>query len=198
MRSFRKLPRGWRIALVVFVSVLGLVCVACLVMAVAGLRDDVAASDVAIVLGSKVELDGKPSARLEARLGKALELYRRGLFANIIVSGGIGQEGYDEARVMRDWLVANGVPAGSVIEDNRGATTWDTAMNSARIMKERGWQSALVVSQYFHVPRCRLACRKVGIAEVHGAHADYYAVRDFYSLPREVGAYLKYWVRRSR
>lgn len=65
-----------------------------------GLRDDVQVSDVGIVLGSKVMPDGTPSARLQARLDKAAELYRQGMFKHVIVSGGSGVEGFSEAKVM--------------------------------------------------------------------------------------------------
>ena len=66
-----------------------------------GLTDDVHAADVAIVPGNTVGKDGRPSARLRARLDQTVSLYRQGLFPNVIVSGGVGSEGFDEAEVMR-------------------------------------------------------------------------------------------------
>ena len=56
------------------------------------------ASHYAIVLGNKVHLSGEPSQRLQARLSRALLLYQRGMTVKqIIVSGGVGKEGHDEA-----------------------------------------------------------------------------------------------------
>src|SRR5262245_51224466 len=69
-----------------------------------GLVDNVTESDVGIVLGSKVMPDGTPSARLRARLDKADELFRKGMFKYVIVSGGTGKEGRSEARAMADYL----------------------------------------------------------------------------------------------
>ena len=43
-----------------------------------GLCDHLGHADVALVLGSRVELDGSPSLRLRARLDRTLELYRAG------------------------------------------------------------------------------------------------------------------------
>ena len=161
-----------------------------------GLRDDIHPADVAIILGNTVESDGRPSARLRARLDKAVELYREGLFQHVIVSGGIGVEGFNEAEVMKSYLVSQGVPGGCIIADGEGATTSLTARNAARVMKEQGWQSALVVSQYFHISRTRLAVESYGVRPVYSAHAEYFELRDVYSIAREVIGYGAYLMRR--
>jgi uncharacterized SAM-binding protein YcdF (DUF218 family) len=158
-----------------------------------GLRDEIHPADVAIVPGNTVESDGQPSARLRARLDKTLELYRGGLFAHVIVSGGVGAEGFDEAEVMKRYLVSRGVPEDRVIADGGGATTYLTARNAAEVMRRNGWGSALIVSQYFHIARTRLAVEGFGVRPVYSAHAEYFELRDLYSVTREVigyGAYL--------
>jgi vancomycin permeability regulator SanA len=158
-----------------------------------GLTDDIHAADVAIVPGNTVEKDGRPSARLRARLDQTVSLYRQGLFPNVIVSGGVGSEGFDEAEVMKRYLVENGVPDSRIHVDSGGATTYLTARNAARMMGENGWQSAMVVSQYFHIPRMRLALKRSGVTPVFSAHAQYFELRDVYSIAREAigyGAYL--------
>jgi vancomycin permeability regulator SanA len=160
-----------------------------------GLVDDLETADVAIVLGNKVEIDGTPSARLQARLDKAVALYAQGMFDRIIVSGGTGREGYDEAEVMQRYLVAKGIPESNVYVDSEGNNTYLTARNSAIFMEEHGWKSAMVITQYFHISRSRLALKRFGISPVYSAHADYYDLRDVYSVGREVVAYLYYFIR---
>jgi vancomycin permeability regulator SanA len=160
-----------------------------------GLSDDAKASDVAIVLGSKVEADGLPSARLRARLDKTVELYRQGLFPRVIVSGGLGSEGFDEAVVMKRYLVEKGLPEASVYVDSQGMTTHLTARNAAQLMKAKGWQSALVISQYFHISRTKLALRRYGVSPVTSAHAEFFEIRDLYSTAREVFGYGGYLLR---
>jgi uncharacterized SAM-binding protein YcdF (DUF218 family) len=160
-----------------------------------GLTDDIHAADVAIVPGNTVEKDGRPSARLRARLDQTIALYRQGLFPNVIVSGGVGREGFDEAEVMKRYLVEQGVPEGCIHVDSGGATTHLTAKNASRLMRENGWQSALVVTQYFHVPRMGLAMRRSGVAPVFSAHAPYFEGRDVYSIAREVVGYGAYLLR---
>jgi len=195
----RLTPRGagkgrrWlRAAIRAVLAGAGAYLLAALLLCAAGLRDDVRTADVAVVLGNQVFPDGTPSPRLAGRLDEGVALYRRGAARNLIVSGGVGREGWDEAAVMKRYLVARGVPAGRVVTDSLGVNTAATARNSAIIMRQRGWTSAIAVSQYFHVPRCRLALRRAGITPVYGAHARYAEWRDVYSITREVTGYAAY------
>lgn len=159
-----------------------------------GLTDETPASDVAVVLGSKVEPHGTVSPRLAARLGRGLELYRAGTVQAVLVSGGTGKEGVPEGSAMKAWLVGRGVPAAAVLVDDAGVDTRATARNGAAIMRARGYDSAIVVSQYFHVARAKLAFRRQGLA-VAGAHPAYFELRDLYSTAREVPAYASYLLR---
>ena len=167
--------------------------IATLVLVVAGLRDDIGHADVGLVLGSKVNPDGTPSARLCARLDRTLELYQAGYFPRIIVSG--GRQGANEAAVMRDYLVAHGVPPKNLIVDNTGINTFSSAYDTRQIMRQLKFESVFVVSQYFHIPRARLALERFGIARVYSSHAHFFELRDLYSCPREVAAYLSYLMR---
>ena len=157
-----------------------------------GLADDAVRADAAVVFGNTVLPDGRPSPRLQGRLDRALEIHREGLVPFIIVSGGIGVEGHDEAEVMKRYLVEHGVPAAAVHADGGGTNTLETARNASRLLAEKGMTSAVVVTQFFHVPRARRALRKCGVPTVHGAHARYFEWRDVYATAREVLAYYAY------
>jgi vancomycin permeability regulator SanA len=166
---------------------------ATLVLVAAGVHDQIGHADVALVLGSKVNADGTPSNRLRARLDRALELYQAGSFPMIIVSGGVKDA--DEAAVMGDYLRAHGVPANQIIEDKSGATTFASAHNTLIIMRRLNFHSVFVVSQYFHLPRARLALERFGISPIYSAHAHFFELRDLYSIPRELAGYLRYFFR---
>lgn len=155
-----------------------------------GFQDQIKVSDVAIVLGSKVETTGQPSARLAARLDKAVQLYAQSKFKQIIVSGGTGVEGFDEAKVMRDYLISKQIPEQAIWLDSAGVNTQATAINSVRMMRAHGWQSAIVISQYFHLPRSRLLLHAAGLRQVNWAHANIFELRDIYSSLREFFALL--------
>ncbi len=160
-----------------------------------GTSEAVFRADVAVVPGNTIDPDGHPSPRLAARLDRALALYRDGLCARIIVSGGIGQEGFDEAAVMRRYLIERGVPDALVIADSQGVTTRDTARFTAAYLKEHHLSSALAVSQYFHVPRLRLALHQAGILVTGQASARFFELRDVYSILREVPALFAYGIK---
>ncbi|MFA9555729.1 YdcF family protein [Evansella sp. AB-rgal1] len=157
-----------------------------------GMSDDFKNTDVAVVLGNKVELDGQPSERLQARLNKASSLYNDGYFEHIIVSGGVGIEGYDEAVIMKEYLIKLGVPEQFIILDSNGYTTFMTAENTKQIQEEMGFTSITVISQYHHITRTKLAFKKVGFEEVYSGYAEFYELRDVYSVVREFFAYYKY------
>jgi vancomycin permeability regulator SanA len=158
-----------------------------------GLHDESAAADVAVILGNEVLADGTPSPRLRARLDRGLALLRAGQVRALIVSGGRGAAGLSEAAVMREYLLAEGAPEAAILLDPEGTNTYKTAVNTSRLMREQGFESAVMVSQYYHITRSKLAMRRVGEAAVTGAHADFTAeLRDPWSLLREVAGYWLY------
>lgn len=160
-----------------------------------GLADHIHPADVGVVLASKVERDGQPKETLRARMDKALELYRKGMFPFVIVSGGIDRNGWDEAAVMKRYLAGHGVPEEKIWADNAGINTYYTGKNAARFMAVHGMKSALVVTQYFHVPRSRLALERFGVSPVYSAHANYFCFKDLWWIPRDAIGYGYYWLR---
>ncbi|MBS1796031.1 MAG: YdcF family protein [Acidobacteria bacterium] len=157
-----------------------------------GLTDETEKTDAAVVLGNTVAPDGKPSPRLQARLDKAVELYEKNLVERVIVSGGFGAEGFEEADVMRDYLVSRNIPENRIILDRDGWNTYKTAVNTKRIMEENGFRSVTIVSQYFHITRTRLAFERAGIDRPAAAHAEYFELRDLYSIIREFTGFYSY------
>ena len=111
--------------------------VAVAVIAVDGFTDSAATSDV-VVLGNEVLSDGTPSPRLIARLDAALDVHEAGLADHVIVSGGVGRSGFNEAEVMADYLMAAGLNPNLIVIDDNGVTTRATANNAAAVMSERG------------------------------------------------------------
>ncbi len=147
---------------------------------------------VAVILGSKVNTDGSLSDRLRARLDRGLKLYTDSLVSEIYVSGGLGKEGYYEGTVMAEYLVSKGISRNLIKVDNNGINTRNTAVNFARDYPSES--SAVIVTQYFHVTRCKLAFRQVGIENVIGVHCDHFELRDPYSALREFAGFYKYLV----
>lgn len=59
-----------------------------------GLHDHVQKADAIVILANTVNPDGSMSNRLKGRLDRGLQLYRANFAPLIIVSGGMGAEGY--------------------------------------------------------------------------------------------------------
>ena len=81
--------------------------------------------DTALVLGTApFGVDGQDQRTLSWRLDTAAGLWHGGIVEHFIVSGIRIGEDYDEASVMRDELVARGVPAKAIELDQHGNRTW--------------------------------------------------------------------------
>ncbi|MBZ0136613.1 MAG: YdcF family protein [Planctomycetes bacterium] len=119
-------------------------------------------ADCIVVPGAAVWANRTPSDALAYRLERAAALYREGRAPFVIVTGG-GEGNYAEAVVMAEWLGQRGVPEGALIIENESGTTRESGANVAKLMRARGFQSALVVSQWFHVGRTRLCLAQEGM-----------------------------------
>jgi vancomycin permeability regulator SanA len=154
-----------------------------------GLHDQQQHADIAVILGNKVNEDGTLSERLAQRLACGLALYRGGRVPRLLVSGGLGKEGFQEGTKMREYLRAHGVPDSAIIVDNHGNNTHQTVRHTARLRAKLPFRSVLVVSQFYHISRTKLLFRQAGFTVVSGASPVYFELRDSYSLLREFVAY---------
>ncbi|MDF9411897.1 YdcF family protein [Brevibacillus laterosporus] len=165
-----------------------------LITSLDGLFDEKQQVDLAVILGNKVENDGRPSDRLRYRLNKAVDLYNQGYFKYVLVSGGVGKEGFDEAQIMKQYLVQKNIPSDKIITDSMGLNTIMTAQNTRKISEDMEIKSVMVITQFYHISRTKLAFYKLGFEDVYSSHAEYFELRDFYSLFREFFAYYKYLI----
>jgi vancomycin permeability regulator SanA len=154
-------------------------------------------ADCIIVPGALV-LGSRPSAMLQDRLDRALELYRAGVSDRILVSGDHGRTDYDEVGAMRAYLMDKGVPAEHIFMDHAGFDTYDTLYRARDVFLVR---KAVVVTQDFHLRRALYIGSRLGL-EVQGVSSDlrayprarYYRLREF---PARFKAFLDCVVFRS-
>lgn len=125
-----------------------------------------ARADCIFVPGMAVYGERKPGLGLQARLERALELWRDKRAPLIVVSGG-DKGDFNESEVMVEWLREHGVPGEAIIAESRSHSTRENATLSAPLMKAHGIRSALIVSQWFHLPRVGIALRDAGIETVN-------------------------------
>ncbi len=157
-----------------------------------GLHDTPHKADVIVVLANTVNPDGSISNRLKSRIDKGLELYNAHYAPLIVVSGGMGKEGYNEAQVMQRYLLEQGVPQHAIIVDDTGINTQATAEHTRDLLRKKNLQSAIVVTQTYHILRSIYSFRRAGVPTIYHAHADYYEVRDIYSTARDIIGFYDY------
>ncbi len=116
----------------------------------------------AIVLFSSGQIDGTwltPDAT--QRTVGALLLYRSGLAPVIVTSGSQHALGLRQAEIEAEWLERAGVPRDALVVENRSGRTYTSVLEVRRLMAERGWRSALIVTSDLDIPRIRLICRRL-------------------------------------
>ncbi|MWV42227.1 YdcF family protein [Paenibacillus sp. HJL G12] len=152
-------------------------------------------SDVGIVLGASMWGDS-PSPGLKERLDEALKLYQEKKFAMMIVSGGLDKPEYKytEAEGMRNYLVAHGVPESSIILENKARSTYENLLYSQKIMQERGYASAVIITHQYHGMRSRDIANYLNYADLKLGLTESRTLQMKYHKPREVLAYSKWKV----
>jgi uncharacterized SAM-binding protein YcdF (DUF218 family) len=126
--------------------------------------------DAAIVLGGGIDPSaskGSGETELNAagdRILAGYALLLSGQARNVLLSAG----GPDASEpVEADWGAATyrrlGIPADRVVVERESRNTLENAQRSARIVRERGWRSLLLVTSAMHMPRAAATFRKAGL-----------------------------------
>ena len=118
----------------------------------------------AIVFGAQVHTDGHASISLADRVRTGAELYRAGLAQRLIMSGGQGaDEPFNETSTMRAMAISFGVPASRISVDPVGINTDATVRDTVAMLGREDPGSVAVVSDFFHLPRIKLAYQRAGL-----------------------------------
>jgi vancomycin permeability regulator SanA len=120
--------------------------------------------DVGIALGCPANPDGTASTCERCRVKTAVRQFRKGNIQNLIFSGSAAHSPDVEADVMGDLAVKRGVPAEHVFREGRALTTWQNLRFSARIMRDHGWKTVLIISTADHMPRARRIAEYYGLS----------------------------------
>jgi uncharacterized SAM-binding protein YcdF (DUF218 family) len=126
-------------------------------------RDEAQPADVILVLGA-AEYRGRPSQVFRARLDHALELYHRKLAPQIMTTGGAGGEPvFTEGGVGRAYLIGRGVPPEAIVVETEGESTVHSTTLAGEIMRRMGLNSAIVVSDGYHIYRVKRMLESRGL-----------------------------------
>jgi uncharacterized SAM-binding protein YcdF (DUF218 family) len=129
----------------------------------AGSGDDVQHADAIVVFGA-AEYVGRPSPVYRARLDHAFDLFERGAAPMVITTGGQGDDlHYSEGGVGREYLKRRGIPDSRLIAETQGADTAHSAQRVAAIMRTNKMQSAIAVSDAYHIFRIKQMMKGQGV-----------------------------------
>jgi SanA protein len=152
--------------------------------------DEVPDRRVAIVFGAAVYRGGRLSPMLRDRMETAVALYQAGKVQHLLVSGDNQTDDYNEPGRMMEYALARGVPAEAIQPDYAGRRTYDTCYRARDVFQV---QSAILVTQAFHLPRALFTCDRLGLTTV-GVSADrrnYHPRSLGWSRTRELAALLR-------
>ena len=110
------------------------------------------------------QYDGRPAPVLASRLDHVLELYKAGYADTIVVTGGKQPlDRFTEAAASAKYLEARGVPASAILEAPTGRNSYDSISAAAQLLKQRGKQTVLMVSDPYHSMRISGIAEEVGL-----------------------------------
>lgn len=151
-----------RILTVMVVAAFALWLISAAAVLIWSYRDEARPAQAIVVLGA-AQYAGKPSPVLKARLDHALDLWNRHLATLLILTGGTGAgDTTSEAAVGRSYARKHGVPDSAILVESEGRTTSASMRAVAGMLEVRGLQSALLVSDPFHMLRLRILARRFG------------------------------------
>jgi uncharacterized SAM-binding protein YcdF (DUF218 family) len=159
-----------------------------------GSKEELEHADAIVVFGA-AEYSGRPSPVLRARLDHAFDLFRQGLAAVVITTGGAASDpSFSEGGVGRDYLQRRGIPERNLIAETQGSDTAQSAVRVAAIMRANGLHSCVAVSDAYHVFRIKRLLKHEGIGPVYVAprpdSRPHDALQRAYAILREACSYL--------
>ncbi|HEX3160930.1 MAG TPA: YdcF family protein, partial [Gemmatimonadaceae bacterium] len=162
MTSRRISPWG-RVAFAA-VGCVALAWVASAALVIAVSRMDRARPSQAIIVLGAAQYGGRPSPVLRARLDHAIDLWQAGLAPRLILTGGVGKgDTTSEAAVGRRYALRKGVPDAAILVEDRGRTTIESMHAVGLMMSGFGLDTAVLVSDPFHMLRLHLLARQNGM-----------------------------------
>jgi SanA protein len=155
----------WRYSLLAGFLILLTLCIPRLITGIYAVNrihavEDSPSRRVAIVFGAGLRWDGTPTAILRDRVETAADLYFSGKVEKLLMSGDNRFDNYNEPESMRQYALSLGVPPEAIAMDYAGRRTYDTCYRARAVFKV---ESALLVSQGFHLPRALFLCNTLGL-----------------------------------
>jgi len=153
-------------------------------------------SDAIVVLGS-AQYDGVPSQIFEARLEHALRLWSDDVAPVIVTVGGKADgDRFTEAEAGAQYLSEAGVPDDALLPVPEGVDTLESMRSVSAAFDERGWTTAVLVTDPWHAMRTQRMAEDTGIeaatSPTRQGPSVYSRTTQVRYIFRETAAYLLY------
>ncbi len=127
-------------------------------------RAETPRATAAVVLGTQVLAGGRPSRPLRARALHGALLYLEGFVKLVIPTGGVGKHPPSEAAVASKVLRDAGVPDEAILREGQARNTWESARLVAQLVRARGIEDVLCVTDPLHCVRTVSAFGEAGLS----------------------------------
>ncbi|WP_254771400.1 YdcF family protein [Psychrobacillus sp. OK028] len=119
-------------------------------------------NEYAIVLGAKVKKGNVPSLALQYRLDAALAYAKEFAHVRLVLSGGQGpDEDIEEAIVMKEFLLNNGIEENRLIIEDKATSTYENLLFSKEFIPDNIHSVTIITSDY-HLQRAKILASKLG------------------------------------
>ena len=186
----------WAVFFILLIAMLTVVAIATIQIVEYSKVDDKQNADCIIVLGAGTA-EGQVSAVFRERLNHGITLLNQGYGKKIILTGGIGKgNAVSDSRVARDYLVSCGVATEDIYIEEKSTITEENLINAKEIMDEKGFKTAIIVSDPLHMKRAHIIAADLGI-EAYVSPTPTSMYRSSFTkiefLAREVFYYIGYY-----
>lgn len=153
--------------------------------------------DAIIVLGAQVNPNGEPSIQLRWRLDAAAKAWKQKNTVIVTCGAQGGNEPAPEALVMRDYLVAQGVPEEMILTDAVSYNTRQNIRNAADLLKGYAVERVLIVTSDYHLPRAMALAEDEGMNATGIGSPTREGLRfKAKNYGREALSWMKYWAQK--
>jgi uncharacterized SAM-binding protein YcdF (DUF218 family) len=163
-----------------------------------GGHDEQRPAGAIVVLGA-AQYNGTPSPVFAARLDHAVSLYLAGLAPYVVATGGkLDGDRWTEAEVARAYAIERGVPQSAILMENHGRNTLESIDRVAEILRARGIDDAIFVSDQSHMLRVLRIAADRGLtawgSPAQRSPSDVGTERRIHATVHELGALAFYFI----
>jgi tetratricopeptide (TPR) repeat protein len=106
-----------------------------------------------VILGYALADDGTMREPLIERLNVGLAAAIKNPNSKIIVTGGVPKQDNTEAKLMKEWLMANGIAEGRILTEDKSTDTVENALFTTAILEKEGLKDVTLVTSASHMRR---------------------------------------------